>query len=71
MLPKVDEKACSEGERVDKNSKKMATSEGEKLKATKVIESDWYNQPREKRVRVTKKKATPLRRSKRFTPEQN
>jgi hypothetical protein len=71
MLPEVSEKARSEVERVNENSKRVATSEGEKLKAVRAIRSDWYDQPQEKRVRVTKEEAKPLRRSKRFTPEQN
>ena len=50
MLPEVSVKARSEGERVNENSKRVATSEGEKLRAVTAIKSDWYNQPREKRV---------------------
>ena len=49
----------------------METSECEKLEAQEVMESDLYSQPREKRKSVTMKKATLLRRSKRFTLEQN
>ena len=49
----------------------MATSEGEKLEATEEIVSHWYDQQRGKRRCTTKEKAYPLRRSKRFTPEQN
>ena len=50
----------------------MATSEGEKLEATKEIAGDWYDQPWEKRSHVMKEKKKPLRRSKIFTPaEQN
>ena len=49
----------------------MATSEGEKLEATEEIVGDWYDQQRGKRRRATKEKAYLLRRSKRFTLEQN
>ena len=41
------------------------------MESTEVIKSDWYDQPREKSVCVTKEKARPLRRWKRLTPEQN
>ena len=39
----------SEGERSKKNLQQLATSEGEKLRATEKITNDWYHQPREKR----------------------
>ena len=71
MLPKASEKAHSEGERIDKNSELLATAEGERLETIEVIKHDWHDQPREKRTRVTKDKAKPLRRSKQFTPEKN
>ena len=35
----------------------MATVDGEKLRATKKITNDWYNQPREKRSHATNEKA--------------
>ena len=49
----------------------MATVDGEKLRATKKITNDWYNQPREKRRRAITEEAKPIRRSKRFNKEQN
>ena len=69
MLPKTREDARSKGERNDKKSMELVTLKGEKLEAIKVIASDWYDQPREKRRRMTNGKENPLRRSKRFTPE--
>jgi len=40
MLPEADVIARSEVERVNKNSGEFATSEGEKLKAEKAVQSD-------------------------------
>ena len=45
MLPKASQQAHSKGELINKQLIKLVTSEGEKLKATEVIESDWYDQP--------------------------
>ena len=49
----------------------LATSEGEMLETMEVLATDWYEQPREKRFRVMKKKTTQWRISRRFTQEQN
>ena len=49
----------------------MVTSEGEKWQATEETTNEWYDQPREKRRHATTEKAKPLRRSRRFTKEQN
>ena len=68
MLPKAKEQARSKCECNDKKSREVAISESGKLEAKEVTESDWYSQPREEKKSVTKKKATSLRRSKRFTP---
>ena len=62
MLPKASERASSEGGSIEKNSDLLATLEGEKLEPTEVAKSSWYDQPREKRVCVTKDKAKPVRR---------
>ena len=41
------------------------------LETMEVLATDWYEQPREKRFRVMKKKTTQWRISRRFTQEQN
>ena len=57
MLPKASQQARSKGERNNKKAMELATPEGEKLEATEVIASDWYDKSQEKEGCVTKGKA--------------
>ena len=71
LIPAPTVTASSEGGNNSKVSPQSATSEGEKSSIETEVPSIWYDQPREKRRKVSTGNTKPPRRSRRFTKEQN
>ena len=71
LIPAPTVTASSEGGNISKAPPRLATSEGEESSIETDVPNIWYDQPREKRRKVSTGNTKPPRRSRRFTKEQN